>query len=40
MLDNNILNESLHDRLLKLVSNDKSRSRNKTKKTYNNKKTK
>ena len=38
MLDNNILNESLHDRLLKLVSNDKST--NKTKKTYNNKKTK
>ena len=38
MLDNNILNESLHDRLLKLVSNDKST--NKTKKAYNNKKTK
>ena len=38
MLDNNILNESLHDRLLKLVSNDKSRSPIKTKKTYNNKK--
>ncbi len=38
MLDNNILNESLHDRLLKLVSNEKSKVNIKTKKIYNNKK--
>ena len=37
ILDNNILSESLHDRLLKLVSNDNSKSPIKTKKTYNNK---
>ena len=38
ILDNNILSESLHDRLLKLVSNEKSKVNIKTKKIYNKKK--